>query len=580
MHRKRFFGLRSKILMFSLIITLLPLLLVSTFSYRESIQMVRSQVIDLNLVNAEQIANNLTFIMNDVETISLNLIQNNVLNDYLLLSNTENRHQREPEILSLLNDQLFNKRYIYSIYIEDAYGNGLDVRGAGNTVDGERTLQLQQLRGKEMWYFNSIAIGARQVNAISMVREIRDVNNLSRPLGFMKINILESDIRDLYRTQVQDKGQFYLLDRDGTILSTISGKEAGTRLDTASHYPNMAGAAAGHFNTTIEGERYLAIFDRMQPIGWQIVQLIPYDYISQSGDVIGRVTAITIAASLVICIGFILLFAARVLKPLKQIRILMKQVENENFNMRMEERGNDEMTLLARSFNRMSNKLDELVNEVHVSKIKQKEAELKALEEQINPHFLYNTLDLIYWMSRMEKAFETSVMINALSQLFRIGLNSGSGFTTVSREVDHLHYYMLIQQKRYEEEILFTIDMEEEAMDCKVTKIILQPLVENAISHGIEQKGGSGSIRIRIFREGGDLVYTVTDNGAGADEAAVNALLHQTGEDNRGLALKNINDRIQLNFGGSYGIDFHSVPMEGTTVTVRQPWLKGTNAHV
>lgn len=580
MPTKRFFSLRSKILLFSLLITLLPLLLVSSISYKESIKMVRSQVIDLNLVNAEQIANNLAFIMNDVETISLNLIQNRTLNDYLSSASMEYKQQRQLQILSLLNDQLFNKSHIYSIYIEDAYGGGLDVRGAGNSIDGAQILQLRQLRGKEMWYFNSLNIGSQRVNVISMVREIRDVNNLSRSLGFMKINILESSIQDLYRAQVQDNGQFFLLDRDNTILSTISDKEAGGRLDTVSLNPDMVKASAGYFNTIIGGKEYLAVFNRMEPIGWQIVQFIPYALISKSGDVIGRVTAFSIAASLVICIGFILLFAARVLKPLQQIRVLMKQIERENFNMRMKERGNDEMTLLARSFNRMSDKLDELINEVHVSKIKQKEAELKALEEQINPHFLYNTLDLIYWMSRMERAFETSAMINALSQLFRIGLNSGSGFTTVQREVDHLHHYMLIQQKRYEEAVVFTIDAEEETMDCKVTKIILQPLVENAISHGIEQKGGTGSIRVRIYREGDDLVYTVADNGAGADEEAVSALLRQTREDNRGFALKNINDRIQLNFGAGYGLKFHSTPMKGTTVVVRQPYLKGSEFHV
>jgi len=180
----------------------------------------------------------------------------------------------------------------------------------------------------------------------------------------------------------------------------------------------------------------------------------------------------------------------------------------------------------------------------------------------------------------MEKAFETSVMVSALSQLFRIGLNSGSRFTTVEKEVEHLRHYILIQQKRYEETIAFAIAVEPETSGCKVTKMVLQPVVENAIRHGIEPKGSSGRIEIRIFREGNDLVYRVSDDGAGADAAAVQAVLDRPASEHQGLGLKNIHDRLKLNYGARYGVTFESVPGEGTTVTIRQPFEKGTMKDV
>jgi two-component system sensor histidine kinase YesM len=579
-NNKRFFSIRSKIMIFSLILTVFPLLVVGTISYVASTNLVQSQVSNLNLVNAQQISNNIEFMMNDVKTISLNLIQNRTITGYLASSNPDYKRGQHLQVLSMLDDQIFNKKYIYSIYIQDWHGSGLDNRGAVNTVYDTRLDQARQLYGKETWYFDTLTVMNKKVNVISMVREIRDVNNISKTLGIVKINVLESSIRELYSAKIKDKSLFYIIDQDNNILSTQSREEAGSTLGSNILLTEMGRQSQGYFDTKIDGNNYLAIFYTMESSNWKIIDLTPYELISKSGDVIKSATFFSIIVTLIISLFFIFFFVARVLKPLKQIRILMKQVEHEKFDNEMKVQGNDEITLVALSFNRMSHKLDELVNEVHVSHIKQKEAELKALEEQINPHFLYNTLDLIYWMSRMEKAFETSVMINALSQLFRLGLNSGSGFTTVGKEVDHLRNYILIQQKRYEETIAFSIDAAADTLDCKVTKIILQPIVENAISHGIEQKGGYGRIDIRIYSEDDCLIYTVSDDGAGADETTIRGLLEHVGDDNKGLGLKNINDRIKLNYGSQYGIEFHSVPSEGTTVTVRQPLIKGTGSDV
>jgi len=578
--KKRFISIRTKVMLFSIVLTVFPILIVSGFSYFEAVKVVRNQAIELNLVNAKQISNTLDMIINDVNTISLNLIQNREVAAYLTAPSPESKQQYYARILSILNDQAFNKKYIYSIYIQDRSETGIDNRGAVNLVPDDRLLQAKALRGKESWYFDSVFVQNKEVNVISMIRDIRDIHHISRSLGILKINVLESSVRELYRTKMQDRSLFYLIDQEKVILSALSADEVGRRIEPFRIHSGMDGRPEGYFNTSIDGRKYLGIFYRMETQNWHIVELTPYERISKPGNVIKRVTFYSILASLAVCFGFILLFAARVLEPLKQFRVLMKHVEREQFHMEMKVRGNDEIALLARSFNRMSHRLNELINEVHVSKIKQKEAELKALEEQINPHFLYNTLDLIYWMSRMEKAFETSVMVSALSQLFRIGLNSGSRFTTVEKEVEHLRHYILIQQKRYEETIAFAIAVEPETSGCKVTKMVLQPVVENAIRHGIEPKGSSGRIEIRIFREGNDLVYRVSDDGAGADAAAVQAVLDRPASEHQGLGLKNIHDRLKLNYGARYGVTFESVPGEGTTVTIRQPFEKGTMKDV
>jgi len=252
----------------------------------------------------------------------------------------------------------------------------------------------------------------------------------------------------------------------------------------------------------------------------------------------------------------------------------MNELEHENFDIVLSEKGNDEISLVSKSFNKMSRKLNELINEVYIVQLKQKEAELKVLHEQINPHFLYNTLNTIYWVCQLEKAPESAKLVQALSKLFRLSLNSGNEITTVEKEIEHLKYYILIQKKRFEDLIQFNIEVDEKLLNCNIVKLILQPLVENAIQHGIERKGSEGSITVRIYQEQDDLIYEVEDDGIGADVNELYELLHKVQDGNRGFGLKSVNDRIILHYGADYGLKFFSETTKGLRVVVRQP-LKG-----
>lgn len=304
---------------------------------------------------------------------------------------------------------------------------------------------------------------------------------------------------------------------------------------------------------------------------WKLVNIVPVKDLTKDSMTIQEVTVVAMVASVFFCTLVVLFFTMKVLHPLKQLGESMKRLENENFNTELPERGNDEVTLVCRNFNKMSRKLNELINEVYAYQIKQKEAELKVLHEQINPHFLYNTLNTIYWMCKMERASETALLVDSLSKLFRLSLNSGKSITTVEKEMEYLRYYIVIQKKRYEEMIRFEMEVSEDVLQCQTVKLTLQPLVENAIYHGIEKKGTRGRIVIRAYRSGDCMYFQVSDDGAGADVERLNALLYETGEANQGFALRNVHERIRLYYGEPYGLSFESSPGEGTTVTVVQP---------
>ncbi|MBB6730677.1 cache domain-containing sensor histidine kinase [Cohnella zeiphila] len=581
MGAKRMFSLRYKILIFSLLMTLVPVMIIGSFSYVRSTNIVRDQASKLNMETLKQIANNIEFILNDVRGISINMINNQKLNRYLKSLNANEMVYDDPAIQTLLGEYILTKKYVYSIYIQDLNGGGMDTQGARNVMDGERLNLLQRLNGKETWSLSDVYVGNSDLNVIALSREIRDINNINQVLGYLKINLSQSQIRSIYDKQVAgEHGLFFMIDPQETILSTYSDQTVGRKLDERYVRPQVFEHSEGYYDAKINGNRYLVEFYTIDPTGWKLINYVPLSSITKPGERIKQVTFLSVCLSLTICFLFLAFFLIKVLKPLRQIRRLMGNLEKENFNVNMSVQGNDEIALLAGSFNKMSRRLDELINEVHVVKIKQKEAEIKALEEQINPHFLYNTLDLIYWVGRMEKAFETASLIQTLSQLFRIGLNKGNGYTLVRKELEYIENYMLIQKKRYDNAITFQATVDPETLDGKVIKLILQPLIENAITHGIEQKGGFGHIDLRIYKEADDVVYEVIDDGVGIEPAVIDRLQGQTDRQRQGVGLRNIHDRIKLSFGSAYGLRIDSVPGQGTKVTVRQPFVKGSDEDV
>jgi two-component system sensor histidine kinase YesM len=199
-----------------------------------------------------------------------------------------------------------------------------------------------------------------------------------------------------------------------------------------------------------------------------------------------------------------------------------------------------------------------------------KEMQLKYLQGQINPHFLYNTLDTIRWMAVRNDQGDIAEQVKALSDVFRYTLNKGDTFTTVAREIEHVRKYMLIQQKRFEDRIEYDIDAGEDCLQLKVPNLILQPLVENAVVHGLEESTEKGRIHIRIYTKENDLYYVVEDNGVGFDEKEIRNKMNNSEQSHEVFALKNIDERLKLMYGDGYGLTFSSVLGVKSIMTIRQ----------
>ncbi|MCX7709849.1 MAG: sensor histidine kinase [Clostridia bacterium] len=579
MFKNSFFSLKNKVLIFSIALMIIPLVSLGIIAYTKSSEIIKQKVSLSNYYTVSQIGNNIELITRDIRDTSLYLIQDKDVRDFLKMSGSEPGDvigMQKERVSETLKQLMISKPLIYSTYLKSYQGMSIDEKGVNNKIDKETEKRVLDLKGGYIWTYNTIIdYYNKPIQVFSLIRAFNDINNITNKLGILKIDLRMDAIYNSFKNNTIGKqGEFLIVDNGSRILSSLDEEKLGSILPEELILKNGYPEKSGYFEQQINGEEFVVTYYCIENTDLKLINLVPIKELLKENLFIQKAMLLTSLVSIIVCIALAFLVSSRVLSPLKQMRTLMKKLEREDFDVYIEPKGNDEITLLSKSFNKMSAKLKEVINLVYSAQLKQKEAELKALQEQVNPHFLYNTLDTIYWMSRMEHAFETGKIIEALSKLFRLSLNSGKDITSVKSEVEHLKNYMVIQQVRYEDMIEFKLSVDEAVLDCKTIKLVLQPLVENAIHHGIEKKGEKGIIEVTVSTDGNNLIYTVKDDGLGIDMEEINTLLKNVSDSNRGFAIKNVNDRIKLYFGDSFGLSFRNED-PGCRVTVVQPLMKG-----
>ncbi|WP_316245316.1 sensor histidine kinase [Gracilibacillus timonensis] len=261
----------------------------------------------------------------------------------------------------------------------------------------------------------------------------------------------------------------------------------------------------------------------------------------------------------------------------------MKKTEAGDFQVRYQEKRDDEMGLLGKSFNKMVIKVNHLMHLTERQERQKREAEFRSLQANINPHFLYNTLDTIQWMARKHQANDVAELVASLAKLFRIGLSKGHDFISLLEELDHIDSYLKIQQTRYRDKLNYQIEVEDSVKGVPVLKFILQPIIENAIYHGIKERRGVGHIKIEARRTGESLMIQISDDGKGMSAASLQEMKTalkdaiartENPEETRhkkGYGMLNVQARIQLTHGPEYGLTIASERNVGTKVTILLP---------
>ncbi len=289
-------------------------------------------------------------------------------------------------------------------------------------------------------------------------------------------------------------------------------------------------------------------------------------------------TGIIFAVLLIVTLILVEFISHSITKPIKNLCISTKLVGNGDFTTRVPHSESDEIAMLATSFNTMIEKIGSLVEDVKLEQINLRKTELKLLQAQINPHFLYNTLDTIIWLAEGNKTKDVIQMVSALSKFFRIALSKGYDYISIKEEEMLIRSYLQIQQYRYQDILEYEINISEQLENCSILKLTLQPIVENALYHGIKNKRGMGKIVIEGYCQGNIVFLKVKDNGIGMDQGQVEKIkkLFTKSKENdipeqKGFGLFNVNERIKLNFGAEYGIDVKSEYGVGSEFTICVP---------
>ena len=308
--------------------------------------------------------------------------------------------------------------------------------------------------------------------------------------------------------------------------------------------------------------------------GWKLVGVTPSAALGVDG-IKFRFFVLFVADLFLFLLAMINAFISdKISNPIKSLDGSVREIESGNLDVEIVPSGSYEVEHLGKSIKNMLGRIKVLMSDLVDEHNAKRKSEFDTLQSQINPHFLYNTLDIIVWMIENENSDKAVNIVTALAKFFRISLSKGKNIITVKDEVEHVRNYLMIQNMRFKNRFEYSIDVDEEVLSYSSLKLMLQPLVENAIYHGMEFMDGDGEIDVKVFKEDDSLYFTITDNGLGMSEDMVETLLSKDfvpSKKGSGIGVKNVNERIKLYFGSEYGLKVESEPDEGTKITIHLP---------
>lgn len=329
----------------------------------------------------------------------------------------------------------------------------------------------------------------------------------------------------------------------------------------------------GNYELEFEGEPRNVTVKTVGYTGWKLIGVMPRDVVSLN-TLKTRILMVFIIALVLFILALINSFiSSRITTPISELEKSVNEIEAGKLETEVYSGGSYEIRHLGTSIQNMARQIKRLMDDIVAEHESKRRNEFDILQSQINPHFLYNTLDIIVWMIENEKQSEAVKAVTALARFFRISLSKGKSIIPVKDELEHVRNYLTIQHMRYKNRFTYSIEAEGDVLNLASLKLMLQPLVENAIYHGMEFMDGDGEIRIRVWRTGDDLFFSVADNGPGMTEDQAARILsdegHVPSRRGSGIGVRNVNERIRLFFGKEYGLTIESELDEGTTVTAR-----------
>ncbi len=469
---------------------------------------------------------------------------------------------------------------IYCVSVYDMQGN---VLSNGNDTDENIKDGLTDLSFDKSVYSNlkdGYAISQPHVNTLYQNKypwvvtiAKKEYSNLFSQQVFVAIDFKFSSIaKYIDKVSIGQRGYCYIVNSKGQIIYHPQQQMlfSGLKEENTSEISELSDGIHRKKDNIYN-------ISSLDSCNWKIVGVSFNDEITQavkSQVVVGLIFALFFSAFMSAVIYFLL--SRTVTRPVRRLVASMQKFEKqaETFEYKADMSNVAEFQTLSTSFEHMVLMIQSLVEKVHNEEIVLRKTELKALQAQINPHFLYNTLDSIQWMCEQDNSKDAVKMVGALAKLFRISISHGNEFITISDELKHAESYLIIQSYRYKNQFTYSFDVDKSVLDCMCNKITIQPFIENAIYHGLDRMVDEGEIKIIVERRGKDIAIIVKDNGLGMTEEQCKAVLQKGRSDSKGIGVKNVDDRLKIYFGEEYGITIDSELDVGTTVTIKIPKIE------
>lgn len=576
-------NLIQKFLLTYCILILVPLTTLFGYTYTKMSQIIESNILESTKQAFDQSIDFLTYKIYRIFDISNSLAIDENITD--ILRNDPNSYLLSNQIGDLAYLRLFLSAYEndsdvsnISLYVNNdfIYSNDNNHIFSMDSLNNSKAINIiNSTNSRFVWgpsnYFNNYNESS---DYLSLFKTVKSPDNFSEDIGYLRLNFNKTLIEDIInKINSLPNTISYVINSEGIIICSSENTdniEFITDLDKIQNYSNT-----NNFITTSHNlEKFYIKSSPINKTDWHLVTILP------EASVIAEINSqrIYLSLILIVCggtsIALAFYFVNSINKRLSKVISGMHSVQSGNLEHYIENDSNDELGELIDSYNYMVGKMSILIEDQYKLGKSVKNAELKALQSQINPHFLYNTLDMINWMSYKKMNKEISVAVNTLAKFYKLSLNKGKDLVSIKDELQHSNLYVNIQNMRYNDRISLRINVDEEVSTYLIPKITLQPILENAINHGILGKGeGNGIISILGYFTNSDIVLIIADDGIGIKEDKLHLLLSNnlSSAKGSGYGLKNINKRIKLLYGENYGLSFQSNYGHGTKVTIKIP---------
>lgn len=451
---------------------------------------------------------------------------------------------------------------------------GLDVTGEEwfqNTL--ERTDNLHFSMPHVQYIFDNSENQYRW--GVSLTRAVEITHGTSTDQGVLLVDISYSSLQQLLdNISLGNEGYLYLISSSGELIYHPKIQLIDSGLAKENHQV-AAGYKDGNYREIYQGETRDITVKTVGYTGWKLIGVTPEKGLALN-NLKTKLFVVFILAFFLFILAIINAYiSSRITTPIQELEKSVNALEAGALDTEVYAGGSYEIRHLGRSISHMAQQIQVLMNDIVAEHESKRKSEFDTLQSQINPHFLYNTLDIIVWMIENEQKTEAVKVVTALARFFRISLSKGKSIITVRDELEHVRNYLMIQQMRYKNKFTYTIQAEPETLEMASLKLMLQPLVENAIYHGMEFMDGDGEIEILAFCREKELFITIRDNGLGMTREQSDALLTEktrvTSKRGSGIGVKNVNERIRLYFGEEYGLEIDSEPDEGTQIRIHLP---------